>query len=74
MANLTLALDSGLLRRSRAYAKQQGLSLNALVRNDLRKQTSHPENWTRNLFVAMDDLHVKSDVAVWTREELYYRA
>lgn len=74
MANITLAIDDETLRKSREYARKQGVSLNALIRDLLvrtveRPQTNGAEEFIRLAAAARGN----SGGQRWKREDLYDR-
>ena len=73
MKNITLSLDESELEAGRKYAQEQGMSLNALIRQLLgRTVRSASENWIEECFELMDQAKVKKrQIRVWKREELY---
>ena len=73
MQNITLAIEEGLLQRGRTYAQSNGTTLNALVRDLLRK-TVMPETMGIEGFLALaEEYSVDSGATIWTREEIYDR-
>lgn len=73
MKNITLSLDEKELEAGREYAQEQGLSLNALIRQLLRRTVrSSSEDWLEECFELMDRAKVKrGKVVAWKREDLY---
>lgn len=77
MANLTLTIDEGVLRRARVRALEEGTSVNAVVRAHLERYAGDDES--------LDAVRVFLELArksrassgpggrQWTREELYDR-
>ncbi len=73
MANITLSLDEQTLNAARAYAKEQGWSLNELVRRLLQKTVApNTGEQLQAVFARADDLQCASD-SPWKREDLYDR-
>ena len=71
MPNVTLAIDGDLLRESRAYARDNGTSLNALIR-DLLERTVKPEtDVIEDMIAYANELQLDSGGWKWNREELY---
>ncbi|HKH79002.1 MAG TPA: hypothetical protein VJ996_03220 [Solirubrobacteraceae bacterium] len=77
MANLTLTIDSDLLKQARIRALERDTSVNALVREFLEKlATGSPEREGMDAFLAMtESIHAGSGPGgrSWTRDELYDR-
>ena len=70
--NVTIAIDEDTLRASREYAKQRGISLNALIR-ELLERTTQCKNgdWVNDWFALLDSIP-KNDVRwSWDRDEIY---
>jgi hypothetical protein len=77
MANLTIVIDDGLLRRARKKAIEQGTSVNAVVSAHL-EQYAGPDGVAEALagFLELAErAGASSGVAgrTWTREDLYDR-
>lgn len=72
MRNLTISIDEQTLDASRKYAKARGLSLNALIRNLLRRtvQAGGASRLEETLRLAKE-LNIKSDGRRWTRDDNY---
>lgn len=72
MKNLTIALDEKILKASRDYAKQRGLSLNNLIRQLLSK-TVLPQktDWLEECFELMDQAKANSKGQRWSRNDIY---
>lgn len=77
MANLTVSIEDGVLRRARMRALEQGTSVNALVRGYLVSfagQSEADEGLRRFLDVAAGSTAGSGPGGrSWTREELYDR-
>ena len=75
MPNVTISLDEELIKKSRSYAAKNNTSLNAMIRNLLKKNvTNSSESWLDNCFKIMDQTNFNSDktkLKKWKREELY---
>jgi plasmid stability protein len=76
MANLTIALDDGLLRRARVRAAERGTSVNAVLREHLTAWVGSGEE--RALAVASllersKKARTGRGSARWTRDELHER-
>lgn len=76
MANLTIAIDEGLLRRARVRAARLGTSVNAILRDHLQSWTGEADERTR----AVSSLIERSKKARsargskrWTRDQLHER-
>lgn len=72
MKNITLSMDEKELEEARRYALARGISLNALIRELLRRTLGQRSgNWMDDCFGLMDQARVKADNIRWKREELY---
>jgi hypothetical protein len=72
--NITLSIDEATLREARAFAKEQGWSLNDLVRRLLHERIApNSEELLRATFDRADELKCRSE-APWSREDLYDRS
>lgn len=76
VANLTLAIDEETLRRARIRAVQEGTSVNAVVREQLRRYAGTDERAMAGRRKAADlaRAHVAGNGSQdrdWTREDLY---
>ena len=77
MANLTLMIDDDLLRRARIRALERGTSVNALVRDYLRRFAGRDE--TTDPLDAFFEVGDRSGASsgpagrAWTRDELHER-
>ncbi|MFT4136603.1 hypothetical protein [Microbacterium sp.] len=77
MANLTIVIDDGVLRRARMRALEQGTSVNALLRDDLVGYSqADRELSARREFAALARTSTASSGPAgraWTRDDLYDR-
>lgn len=74
MRNITLSFPDDVVERGREYARRRGMSLNALVREALRRMIDTEEDEaTDALFSALDAAEGNSHGTTWTRDELYDR-
>ena len=77
MANLTLSIDSDLLKKSRKIAIDKDTSVNALVREFLEGLVRREIITTDDVIIQLKDLYEKTSVQIdkirWTREELHER-
>lgn len=72
MPNVTLSIDEKLLKSGREYARKHNTSLNALIRNLLRRTIENQDpDWIHGVFSLMDSNPVSSEGKKWSREELY---
>lgn len=72
MRNLTISIDEKTLEESRRYAKARGMSLNALIRELLRRTVHRAGPGTlEHMWQLSDDLGISSKGKKWTRDELY---
>ncbi|MFN0165698.1 MAG: hypothetical protein ACKV22_04640 [Bryobacteraceae bacterium] len=72
MKNVTLAIEDEVLEAGRRYAARQGTTLNALMRELLRKAVlPEPGHWIDQQFEAMDRMKADSTGKRWKREDLY---
>ena len=72
MPNITISLDQDLLKCGRKYVKKHDTSLNALIREQLRKTVMNQGNeWLEEIFSLMDELKVGTKGPRWKREDLY---
>lgn len=72
MKNITLSLDEKELEAGRKYAQEHGMSLNAFIRDLLKRNTgSSSENWLEDCFSLMDQAKVRRKIKPWKREDLY---
>ncbi|MDH5399724.1 MAG: DUF6364 family protein [Cyclobacteriaceae bacterium] len=74
MKKITLSIPEDVLRRSREYAKKQGITLNQMVRNFLRQTIADQnENMEDRLDKIMDEMGVDTKNLDYNREDLYER-
>ena len=72
MPNITIALDDGLLKAGRQYAKKHNTSVNAIIRKLLEQTVkSQSKDWLDECFKLMDQAEVNSQGKRWKREDLY---
>ncbi len=76
MANVTLALDDGLLRRARIKAVHENTSVNAVIREFLARWVD--EEVQRVAIVGalrsvLEESDYRSGAVSWTRDELHER-
>lgn len=71
--NLTLALESQLLERSREHAHRQGKTLNQYVREYLERSTQTENKKALAELFSIADLAKAKSKRGWTREEIYER-
>jgi plasmid stability protein len=74
MKNITLSIPEDLLEKSRAYAKERGTSLNALVRELLRRYVmTEPRHPIDQLLEDSEQIQISTASWRWNRDELYDR-
>jgi plasmid stability protein len=76
MANLTIAVDDGLLRRARVRAAERGTSVNAVLREHLAGWVGSGEERARavaSLLERSKKARSRRGSARWTRDELHER-
>lgn len=74
MKNVTLSIPENLLRKSREYAKNQGTSLNELIRSLLRNHVDPEENDpVQRLIEHTNRLSINTKNLKWTRDDIYDR-
>ena len=72
MSNVTISLNDSLLKASRKYAQQHGISLNSLIRKLLKETVEYNStNWLDECFNLMDKTKGNSKGKKWNREDLY---
>jgi hypothetical protein len=73
--NLTIQLDEVVIRHARVVAAHRGLSLSALVAQQLTQLAEADERYERARAVALDALRDPASgvTPAWRREELYDR-
>ena len=76
MKNITLAVDEGVLQEVRKYAAANGTSVNALVRDALRRLAERAarenQGW-EDIFRATDEAKAEVGKIDWNRDDLYGR-
>lgn len=74
MRNITLSIPDDMVERGRTYARQRGVSLNALIREALQREIERESHdATATLLSALSATEGRSGGARWTRDELYDR-
>ena len=77
MRNLTIQLDEELIRSAKAFAASKGMSLSALVAQDLREKIAAQSRYQQAMAVALESMAEAAGsnrmAPVWTRDELYDR-
>lgn len=74
MANITMSIDDELLKKSRKYAARHNTSLNALIRQLLKKEVGFgSKEWLNECLSLMDQIDVNSEGKKWKRSDLYER-
>lgn len=72
MSNVTLSMDHDLLAKSRAYARRQHTTLNAMIRQLVQKTVTEEQTaWVGECFLKMDEAGGNSKGQSWKREDLY---
>ena len=72
MPNVTLSIDTELLKKGREYAQSRHTSLNALIRKLLSREVQNePNNWIDELIKESELSTGDSSGEKWTRDELY---
>ncbi len=72
MPNITISLDEDLLKQGRFYAQRHRTTLNALIRDQLRKTVMREDNeWLDEIFSLADKLGARSKGPRWRRKEIY---
>jgi len=70
--NVTISLDEKTLEAGRRYAKERGMSLNALIRELLNRTARGTVGGTlEDAFRAGEELDIRVDKIDWRREDLY---
>lgn len=76
MTNLTMIFDSELLKKARIRALEEGTSVNALMREVLRRYALRQGKW-EDVLAQIDEIAKKSKASSggkkWTRASLYER-
>ncbi|MCA1753158.1 MAG: ribbon-helix-helix domain-containing protein [Spirochaeta sp.] len=74
MRNITLSFPDDVIKRGKAYAHRRGISLNALVRDALRREIEQEEqDATGVLLDVIASTGGRSAGWRWSRDELYDR-
>ncbi|TVR72788.1 MAG: hypothetical protein EA427_02820 [Spirochaetaceae bacterium] len=74
MRNITLSFPDDVIKRGRDYARRRGISLNALVRDALRREIEREDqDATGVLLDLMASSGGRSGGWLWSRDELYDR-
>lgn len=75
--NLTIQLDEDVIRAAKALAASKGMSLSALVAQDLREKIAAQGRYQRAMAAALESMAEAAGSSrtapVWTRDELYDR-
>ncbi len=72
MPNITISLDESLLKQGRLYAQKHRTTLNALIREQLKRTVMKENNeWLDEIFSLADKLGARSKGPRWKREEIY---
>jgi len=72
MPNITISLDEDLLKQGRLYAQKHRTTLNALIRDQLKKTVMRENNeWLDEIFSLVDKLGARSKGPRWKREDIY---
>jgi hypothetical protein len=73
--NITVAIDPGLLKKARAVAARRGLSVSALLADELRELVAHDALYTaaRKRALALFSAPLSLGGAPLTREDLHER-
>ena len=72
MPNITISMDEKLLKSGRQYAQKNQTSVNAMVRQLLKKTVeSDAGQWIEECFSLMDRADANSRGRHWKREDLY---
>jgi hypothetical protein len=69
--NLTITLDERTLEEARKHAESRGQSLNAFVRELIKRTVRRPSGKAQRLFDLMDSLPKTQVGITWKREDLY---
>ncbi|TVQ28092.1 MAG: hypothetical protein EA383_01360 [Spirochaetaceae bacterium] len=74
MRNITISFPDDVIRRGREYARRRSISLNALVRDALRREIEREERIATDVLLeVMASAGGRSGVRGWNRDELYER-
>jgi hypothetical protein len=73
VANLTLSIPDALLEKTKQLANKRGISVNALVRENLERMVEIPHaEWWETLQRQLKDVRYTENWT-WNRDELYER-
>lgn len=75
---MTIQLDDELIREAKALAAAKGMSLSAMVAQDLREKIAARSRYQQAMAVALESMAAAARsghraAPVWTRDELYDR-
>ncbi len=76
MTNLTITIDEQVLKKARMRALEEGISINALLREYLEKYTGVNKQYqqaTQEILKIARASKAASDGNIWSRDELYER-
>ena len=77
MRNLTIQLDEELIHAAKALAATKGMSLSAMVAQDLREKIAAQGRYQRAMAAALESMAEAAGsnrtAPTWTRDELYDR-
>ena len=76
MTNLTITIDEKVLKKARMRALEEGVSVNALLREYLEKYTGSNKQYqqaTQEILNIAKNASATSGGSRWTRDELYER-
>jgi len=76
MTNLTIAIDEQVLKKARMRALEEGVSINALLREYLEKYTETNKQYqqaTQEILKIAKESKASSNGKHWSRDELYER-
>ena len=77
MRNLTIQLDEELIHAAKALAASKGMSLSALVAQDLREKIAAQSRYQRAMTAALESMAEAAGsnraAPAWSREDLYDR-
>ena len=72
MKNITLSMDEQLIQKGREYAARHNTTLNALIRELLKKTVvSDSKHWVDSLILKLEEVEGHSAGRKWVREDLY---
>jgi predicted transcriptional regulator len=74
MRNITLSFPDDIIKRGKEYARRRGISLNALVRDALRREIEREEQDASGVLLnIIASTGGRSGGWRWSRDELYDR-